>query len=631
MTTEIALLIEYESEGDCSTATIRKGQKFVWMWASVYAYDYEGAWEAFPYQLSVKVNGIPVYSVSALTFNIETECENGTFCNREVVKVIDVSSFTHSASAQLEVLAYAVRPPGLEDPGHYGQVYTVLTVHPRSRFLLSDTRQDFRPGNSDSADPVAATCSSGYDCYPSFEARIQESCCDVKIGFELSDVSTLAGVSTNYGSGTGLDYAVDPELNQGMVSVSGPPGTVAYETAEPWTMANLMISSLDYGGKAKVKAYFLAPETGEKIYAEVVEDLEQPTEPESTMERQFARLPFDEDEDGMADGWESGVGGVLLVAANDTEPGGGAPGDGLPVFDEYRGFHVLEGTAKAHIRTHPDQEKDVFYWDASGTAIFHDALVAHLAQELPGIVYHPVDDVQAGVNNPTTKEVDYFNKNSPLGPSAYAFVYELRQLSGGSLGSAGGIGKSFKPILIDDAKIGQTVASYGFVMTHADLRALVLSHETGHRFGLTHPYRLDHPTSAIPAQRPYASVQFHEYARDLAQTNVLYNRSDIWPHPVTGSWLIADQLSDQKGILSGNKVIQFNPEPNTPPPPGSLDSALKVTMRDPVPNTSLYIYVETQELFLMDWNLRQISSMSSLSAWHFKASDIDRVVVNVVQ
>jgi len=631
VTAEIALLIEpFEIEGGCSTATIRKGQKFVWMHVYVAAYEEEGAWGAFEYQLSVKVNGTPVYTVNNLTFNTETECVVSSICDRVVEKVIDVSGFTVSASAQLEVIAHAVRPPEVDDPGHYGTVYTELTVRPRSRFLLSDTRQDFRPRNSDSADPVAASCNSGYDCYPSFEARLQESCCDVKIGFEVSEVSTLAGVSTNYGSGTGADYAVDPELNQGMVSVSAPPGTTAYETAEPWTMANLMLSSKDYGGRAKVKAYFLAPETGQKIYAEVVEDLEQPPEPHLTMERQFARLPFDEDEDGMADGWESAMGGVMLVGADDSESGGGAPGDGLPVFDEYRGLHILEGTAKAHVRTHPVLERDVFYWDASGTGIFHDALVAHLAQEVPGIVYHPVDDILGRVNDMASKEVDYLNNNSPIGPSAYAIVYASEPLLGGALGSAGAIGKSVKPILIDDTKIGQSVASYGFAMTHAGLRALVVSHETGHRFGLKHPFRLEYPTSSIPSQRPYASVQFHEYAHDALQTKVIYLRSGIWPHPVNTSWMVADKANEANGVLQGNQVQTYAFEPNVPPPPGSLDGAFKVTMRDPVPISGAFVYTEIQELFLMDWSLRQTPSMGSPSAWHFKTSDRDSLLVNKV-
>ncbi|MBN8731350.1 MAG: hypothetical protein J0L64_12465 [Acidobacteria bacterium] len=632
MTTEIALLIEYESEGDCSTATIRKGQKFVWMWASIYAYDYEGAWGAFEYLLSVKVNGIPVYNVSALTFNTETECENGTFCNREVVKVIDVSGYTHSASAELEVIAHAVRPPGLDDPGHRGHVYTVLTVHPRSRFLLSDTRQDFRPRNSDSADPVAATCNSGYDCYPSFAARIEASCCDVKIGFELSDVSTLAGISTNYGSETGPDYAVDPDLNQGMVSVSGPPGTVAYETADPSTMASLMLTSLDYGGKAKVKAYFLAPETGEKIYAEVVEDWEEPTEPESTMERQFARLPFDEDEDGMGDGWESEIGGPNPSADEDGEPGGGAPGDGLSAHDEYRGFHWLDGTAIKHIRTDAKTKKDVFYWDSSSDGRYSTALAGLLELRVPDAVFHPVNAYAARLVTPgdPLSGVHPINNDSLTSPRAYAIVYAEDNLSATKeLANAGMPGKRPDPIRIDPSELSAEITLNGNQLTPATLRAIIVAHETGHRFALWHYKRWCNHQPLIPGQAEPSSLQSSEYALTAVDPQLVFLRLAIFER--ANDWVVSERPDPNFGLLT-NYEYSWPPQffYGDPPMGQGFDSAVVlVHAASPIPTNGAALAVNTIDSFLMDWYIRHTPLMSTTVNWGFKMDDLSQIKVNV--
>lgn len=633
VTAEIALLIEpFEIEGGCSTATIRKGQKFVWMHVYVAAYEEEGAWGAFEYQLSVKVNGTPVYTVNNLTFNTETECVVSSICDRVVEKVIDVSGFTVSASAQLEVIAHAVRPPGVDDPGHSGTVYTELTVRPRSRFLLSDTRQDFRPRNSDSADPVAASCNSDYDCYPSFEARLQESCCDVKIGFELSEVSTLAGVSTNYGSGTGADYAVDPELNQGMVSVSAPPGTTAYETAEPWTMANLMLSSKDYGGRAKVKAYFLAPETGQKIYAEVVEDLEQPPEPDSTMARQFARLPFDEDEDGMADGWESEIGGPNPAAGEDGEPGGGAPGDGLSAHDEFRGFHWLDVSAIKHIRTNAKAKKDIFYWDSSSDGRYGAALAPLTQNETLDMEFHPVNYSLAGHSMPSpTSALSKFTRNSTTGSDAYAVTYMNDTIAGGYLGHAAGFGKSDQPIRIDDSAIINYAQAWGNIMTASTLTAIVVAHETGHRFGLRHPLRRCVYRSDIPSQHGAFSIELGQYARNPSDTHELYTRYKIQFRTADQTWVSQDRASTWSGLLAGNS-LSGDPSPIVGfPLAGSQveDLAMSVRTGAAVQSAALELDIEVQELFLMDWIPRQVGSMASSSNWHFSQDQKNSMKVNV--
>jgi hypothetical protein len=428
------------------------------------------------------------------------------------------------------------------------------------------------------------------------------------------------------------DYVIDPELNQGLVAASAPSGTVAYEIAEPWTTANLLISSMDYGGKVKLKAYFLAPETGQKIYAEVVEDLEQPPEPHSTMARQFARLPYDEDNDGMADGWESEIGGPHPSASEDNEPGGGAPGDGLSAHDEFRGFHWLDGSTIKHVRTNANTKKDVFYVDGSNDGRYATALMTLMIPESVDMDFHSLNDDLAGrTDQSPMSPLVPMSKNCSTNSSAFAVAYVSDTIGDEKLGHAGDVGKSGLPIRIDDAAITAYAQSWGSIMTSSSLLAVVVAHETGHRFGLRHPLRHCAYRSDIPSQQEPFAVELGQYARNPLDPYELFTRYRILFRNTDQTWTSKERASDWSGLLNGN-TLNGSPTPIIGYPlAGSQveDLAMSIRTNSPVQPSNVELDIEIQELFLMDWLPRQSAAMASTSSWHFSVDHTSAMKINV--
>ena len=91
----------------------------------------------------------------------------------------------------------------------------------------------------------------------------------------------------------------------------------------------------------------------------------------SPVGRAESRIPLDSDNDKIADGWERKYASNIETFTPDLDAeegpeGNKYPGDGLSVFEEYRGFKLdsekqSRGGHKAgHIRTNPKSDKDLF-------------------------------------------------------------------------------------------------------------------------------------------------------------------------------------------------------------------------------------------------------------------------------
>lgn len=127
------------------------------------------------------------------------------------------------------------------------------------------------------------------------------------------------------------------------------------ESKEEVESADVMVHAYDYGawGTLRVTARDLkGKEIKVKVRGKDTPDLS---------------IPLDEDGNRIADAWEAaeGVKGLSAASDDDDEPPGkpGTQGDGLSLYEEYRGFSV-QGQ---HLRTHP-KKKDVFICDLSGLA-----------------------------------------------------------------------------------------------------------------------------------------------------------------------------------------------------------------------------------------------------------------------
>jgi hypothetical protein len=99
-------------------------------------------------------------------------------------------------------------------------------------------------------------------------------------------------------------------------------------TTQPVLSASVKVMCLDYGANGIVLAYVygLGPNS-------------EPARVKGYLDRYAVRIPKDEDDNLIWDGWEWNNGGTL--DDNDAEPpGDGTPGDGLTRYEEYRGLEV---------------------------------------------------------------------------------------------------------------------------------------------------------------------------------------------------------------------------------------------------------------------------------------------------
>jgi len=118
------------------------------------------------------------------------------------------------------------------------------------------------------------------------------------------------------------------------------------------------ISSHDFGAFGALEVIAVLDD-GQRIIAYINADVND----------HFLEIPKDDNINFIADAWEEGKG-----YGNDPFWDGDAMpteqrnnGDGYTLYEEYRGFKVINGDNKHHIRTNP-MEKDLFIYDRNGLA-----------------------------------------------------------------------------------------------------------------------------------------------------------------------------------------------------------------------------------------------------------------------
>jgi hypothetical protein len=169
---------------------------------------------------------------------------------------------------------------------------------------------------------------------------------------DLLEVSKEPGTCMNSPStGTEPDLKILPADNPDMETVSSDGQNAT--SKKKLKKCSLSVSSFDGGayGRMKIVAHL---DDGRAVLAHL----------EGKSEGMNITLPFDEDENHIADVWEDakGVKGKAPTVDEDTEPlGDRNNGDGLTLWEEYRGF-LEDGK---HIRTSP-KRKDLFICDEIG-------------------------------------------------------------------------------------------------------------------------------------------------------------------------------------------------------------------------------------------------------------------------
>jgi hypothetical protein len=178
-----------------------------------------------------------------------------------------------------------------------------------------------------------------------------------KFLFELVGVSREPGVALNFPLGPNPG-AADLQFTGGnpQLAITGSDRDKAETPPGSYTTASAEVTSFDWGGWGEIKVTAVMPD-GSQIPGHLINDDSQTS----------VRLPKRPVTSHIADVWKQAQGAAGLPDGDDSEndpAGNGTPGDGLTLYEEYRGFYENG----EHIEGNPGK-KDYFIRDAMNGAI----------------------------------------------------------------------------------------------------------------------------------------------------------------------------------------------------------------------------------------------------------------------
>ena len=321
-----------------------------------------------------------------------------------------------------------------------------------------------------------------------------------KFRFALSDVSHELGVCLNWPyyeqSKTTPDLKIDQKANPSLdVAGDGQSAT----TRNSGDSATVTITSYDWGAYGHLTAIL---DDGSEVTAYVLGDQSKPA----------LTIPKDDNGNHIADFWEKHyLGGSSAANADDDliPLGSGDPGDGLSLYEEYRGFRV-QG---AHIRTSPI-EKDIFIADVGNLGL------GYLAQS--GLVTHLIDRNEADETAQSGNQIDaanpmIINPNrgfATLGPQHGLFLMDtdMPGYYGYAQGTGPGPPKTTWAVQVDKARclsvnaqqlnwaVAHELAHGCNVWHHGDINYKISRWRELQRDGRTWGFWLPYPDGDVAAQ-----------------------------------------------------------------------------------------------------------------------------------
>jgi hypothetical protein len=667
-------------DATCSiSVTVPQGQKFIvlteqWNYALV-PYWPQGDSSA---DFAVSLTGVPQPYSSIRHGDLFTPAPapwissgsngGGSYWYLNVANAFDVSSLTQQHAVQV-TLRLQISNAGFSN---IAPISVDLGLYCGTSLKLTQTSSTFRP--RDARDNAAQCGSNAGDCHPQFTATLTglENADDIlspTITFTLTPATPsspagtwLTGTSTNYAGASNdtaanADYlfesSAQPPASQPNLTVQDPltmqtnPGSIPFGEDEngnptPAPPIPITVTSHDFGGKAYLRAALTLAPGMAPIYAEVVDasgnDVAPPVNNAAIKgtcgtdfaQHQFARLPVDQDCNGIADSWEgqytTPTGGHLDptadtdhdttgtnangcgVTATGVYPPPGSCGDGFSVFDEYRGLHTIDDSTgdPKWISTDPTK-LDVFYWDSSSEDInkklFAPGIQALLIPQTNGfIAWHQLNQLEArskmalylpapGDEDPTNPYSVYsgvrqLNANNPVDQTAdtpvvgYALWFvngDVDEAANGCIGSlelglSSNLGRGASGVAINSFTIAQCASRYG--VDPSVMTSVVLAHETGHQFALPHYSRQAY---VINSSVPIANTQ---YTRQWVTVDVYTNPG----LPAGTSPILMPQVTGLFNVYYPSPCLA--PGPNTPVPQScpqwadSLETSLVYTPND---------------------------------------------------
>jgi hypothetical protein len=238
--------------------------------------------------------------------------------------------------------------------------------------------------------------------------------------FKLVDVSKEKGVCLNWPGKSRLKGGHDLKIDMAdNLALEVAPDGQSAESKKGLSDSAITITSYDWGayGKLQVTAVY---DDGKEESAHL----------EGDKSRYALTIPKDDNRNHIADFWEESksLGGNSNADGDeDSVPAGdNTPGDGLSLYEEYRGFRIQGG----HVRTNPAL-KDLFIRDSSelGKGRFAESLLTTWL----------VDEDEFGwEEGETNPRVINFNRGfATRGPQHLLFLMN-KKLDGGDLGFADG-------------------------------------------------------------------------------------------------------------------------------------------------------------------------------------------------
>jgi hypothetical protein len=168
------------------------------------------------------------------------------------------------------------------------------------------------------------------------------------------------------------DNDFDLKLEGSGLILTDPNAQKGETTPGVYTQSTVTVTPYDWGAFGAVKVTAYMPD-GSTLVGYLEGDPSQTD----------IRLPLRSDQSLIADVWKqnNGVAGLADINDNETDPvGDGSPGDGLSLYEEYRGF-IIDGT---HAEGNP-KKKDYFVLNRAG--VFYQGGI-RLFQSLSGLNVH---------------------------------------------------------------------------------------------------------------------------------------------------------------------------------------------------------------------------------------------------
>lgn len=306
---------------------------------------------------------------------------------------------------------------------------------------------------------------------------------------DLIDVSREKGVDCNWPpkSVAKDDFDLKIDDDNPWIKVEGPGRQRADTKQEGLAEFRFTVDSYDWGAHGRVRVV-AELEGGGEVVAHV----------EGQPKVETPALPKDDNDNGIADGWEAKYGVKDTSPSADEDQGelgpglkphgDGHDGDGIALYDEYRGFHVQgrrEGLSP--------KLKDLFVWDALGLG----AGVFPMASKIRTHLITVNERTMHGNTNVANHQQANPNSRERLVYALWLHRWDFKGTAVGDTTGGPGVPRDILDLAIDPAAL----AAADSKDIQGETR-WAIAHELGHAVNIQHHGDIDHLVTDVRCKNP---------------------------------------------------------------------------------------------------------------------------------